>query len=72
MDLQKLTDEELNTWHFELSKDSFEIMSRNGSLIRFYEIENQMVALRREWLRRIKIEKIWKYIKKVLKFLIYL
>jgi hypothetical protein len=57
MDLQKLTDEELNTWHFELSKDSFEIMSRNGSLIRFYEIENQMVALRREWLRRIKIEK---------------
>jgi hypothetical protein len=57
MDLQKITDEELNTWHFELSKDSFEIMSRNGSLIRFYEIENQMVALRREWLRRIKIEK---------------
>ena len=55
MDLQKLTDEELNAWHFDLSKDSFEIASKNGSLTRFYEIENQMAALRREWRRRINL-----------------
>ncbi len=55
MQLENLSDKELNSLHYELSQESFEIMSKGWSLIRFYEIERKMAALRREWLKRINL-----------------
>jgi hypothetical protein len=52
MDVQKLTDKELNDLHFDLSKLSFEISSKKGCLNQFYDIERKMQCLRNEFKRR--------------------